>query len=271
VKKRVLLYFGSFNPVHLGHTALAEWAVEHDLGDEIVLVVSPQNPFKPQRELAPEMQRFEMAELACGASRYPGRIKVSAVEFLLPRPSYTIDTLNYLEQQCGGDMDFALLMGTDILSRFSSWKAYRTILERYPIFVYPRRGHAADAHLDRIHLLADAPLCDFASTEVRETLERGDDAARMLAGPVLEYIRRNGLWTPEQRIRRLDAQIERTPDDPALYVERGLYRYRRSEWGPALNDFNRALRIDPSHTEAKQYADLVESILAFRYKDIYNP
>ena len=85
--KRVMLYFGSFNPVHKGHIALAEYALERDLCDEVVLVVSPQSPYKQQEELAPELDRFEMAELACKASRHPERIKPSVVEFLLPKPS----------------------------------------------------------------------------------------------------------------------------------------------------------------------------------------
>lgn len=88
--KRVMLYFGSFNPIHKGHIALAEYAVEKGLCDELVLVVSPQSPYKQAEELAPEMDRFEMAETACAASRYPDRIKPSVVEFLLPKPSYTI-------------------------------------------------------------------------------------------------------------------------------------------------------------------------------------
>ena len=85
--KRVMLYFGSFNPIHKGHIALAEYAVEKGLCDELVLVVSPQSPYKQAEELAPEMDRFEMAETACAASRYPDRIKPSVVEFLLPKPS----------------------------------------------------------------------------------------------------------------------------------------------------------------------------------------
>lgn len=96
--KRVMLYFGSFNPVHKGHIALAEYVVGQGLCDEAVLVVSPQSPYKQAAELAPEMDRFEMAEIACAASAYPDRIKPSVVEFLLPKPSYTIDTLRYLKE-----------------------------------------------------------------------------------------------------------------------------------------------------------------------------
>lgn len=108
--KRVMLYFGSFNPVHRGHIALAEYVVGQGLCDEAVLVVSPQSPYKQAAELAPEMDRFEMAEIACAASKYPERIKPSVVEFLLPKPSYTIDTLCYLKENFGSGMQFSILM-----------------------------------------------------------------------------------------------------------------------------------------------------------------
>ena len=99
-----MLYFGSFNPVHNGHIALAEYVAEHDLADETALVISPQSPYKRQAALVTETDRLEMAEIACAASRYPKRIRPSVVEFLLPRPSYTIDTLRFLEETCGHEM-----------------------------------------------------------------------------------------------------------------------------------------------------------------------
>ena len=122
--KRVMLYFGSFNPVHKGHIALAEYVVEQGLCDEAVLIVSPQSPYKRAAELAPEMDRFEMAERACAASRLPERIKPSVVEFLLPKPSYTIDTLRYLTENHGAEMEFSILMGADQLERLDGWKDY---------------------------------------------------------------------------------------------------------------------------------------------------
>ena len=139
--KRVMLYFGSFNPIHKGHIALAEYAVEKGLCDELVLVVSPQSPYKQAEELAPEMDRFEMAEAACAASRYPDRIKPSVVEFLLPKPSYTIDTLRYLAENHGADMEFSILMGADQIERLDGWKEYDRILE-YPAVSYTHlRAH----------------------------------------------------------------------------------------------------------------------------------
>jgi len=268
--KRMMLYFGSFDPVHRGHIALAEYVVEHDLADETILIVSPQSPYKSGRLLAPETDRFEMAEIACATSRYPERIKPSAVEFLLPRPSYTIDTLRYLEETCGREMEFAILMGSDQIAALDGWKEYEKVLE-YPIYVYPRRGERTARFLDRITLLEDAPLQDFSSTEVRAAIERGDDTSRMLTPDVAGYIRRKGLWSPACRMAALDAALASDPENIALLLERGQLHYRLSEWGAALNDFNAALRADPTRREAQQFIDMIQEILAFRYKDIYNP
>lgn len=268
--KRVMLYFGSFNPVHKGHIALAEYAVEQTLCDEVVLVVSPQSPYKAADELAPEMDRFEMAEIACAASKYPEKIKPSVVEFLHPKPSYTIDTLRYLKENFGSDMQFSILMGSDQIARLDGWKEYEKILE-YPVYVYPRRGEPAEGFEGRITLLADAPLQDFASTDVRDRIGRGEDTSAMLDEGVAAYIRRKGLWSPAARIAALTARIAEAPDDTALYIERGRLHYRMGEWGPALNDFNAVLRIDAEHVEARQFARMVQEILEFRYKDIYNP
>ena len=218
--KRMLLYFGSFNPVHKGHIALAEYAMEHGLADETALVISPQSPYKNDADLAPETDRFEMAEIACKASKYPGRIKPSVVEFLLPRPSYTIDTLRYLEELCGREMEFSILMGGDQIAALDGWKEYEKILE-YPIYVYPRRGERVERFLDRITLLEEAPLQDFSSTEVRAAIERGDDTSRMLVPEVADCIRRKGLWSPASRIAALDAVLAAEPADTASLLERG--------------------------------------------------
>ena len=252
--KRVMLYFGSFNPVHRGHIALAEYVVGQGLCDEAVLVVSPQSPYKQAAELAPEMDRFEMAEIACAASKYPERIKPSVVEFLLPKPSYTIDTLRYLKENFGSGMQFSILMGSDQIARLAGWKEYEQILE-YPVYVYPRRGEPAEGFEGRITPLTDAPLQDFASTDVRDRIGRGEDVAAML----------------DEGVAALGAQIAAEPGNTALLVERGKLHYRMGEWGPALNDFNAALRIDDTHVEAKEFARMVQEILEFRYKDIYNP
>ena len=266
-----MLYFGSFNPVHNGHTALAEWVVGEGLCDELVMVVSPQNPHKENRALAPEMYRFEMTELACAASKYPDRIKPSAVEFLLEKPSYTISTLRYLEENFGAQMEFSILMGTDLVNTLDRWKEYEAIVGRYPIYVYPRRGYEVEKFADRIHFLAGAPQFDYSSTEVRQTLQTGGDAARMVAPAVMGYIREKGLWSAENYIRTLEERLAAVPDDTEALMERGRLHYRRNDWGAALNDFGRVLELRPECTEAHQMREMIYEILQFRYTDLYNP
>lgn len=268
--KRMMLYFGSFNPVHKGHIALAEYVVKRGLCDEVALMISPQSPYKQAAALAPEMDRFEMAEIACKASKYPEKIRPSVVEFMLPRPSYTIDTLRYLEENFGTEMRFSILMGSDQLEGLEGWREYEKILD-YPVYVYPRRGAESHKFADRTTLLQDAPLQEFSASLVRDHIERGEDASYMLDGGVAEYIRRKRLWTPATRIAALTAQIAAEPENTALYLDRGKLHYRLNEWGAALNDFNRVLQLDDAHAEARQLAGMVREILEFRYKDIYNP
>ena len=192
--KRVLLYFGSFNPVHRGHIALAEYAVESNIADEVILIVSPQNPHKQTDELAAEFSRYEMCQAACQASKYPEKILVSAVEFTLPRPSYTIDTLKFLSENFGDKMAFSLLMGADNVERFDRWKSYEQILESYPIVVYPRRGYAVEKFADRVTVLADAPLFDYSATDVRTAITEGGNISEMVIPEVESYIKLNKIY-----------------------------------------------------------------------------
>ena len=268
--KREMLYFGSFNPIHKGHIALAEYVLDQGLCDEVALIVSPQSPYKEAGELAPELDRFEMAEIACRASKHPDRIKPSVVEFLLSKPSYTIDTLRYLQENFGSEMAFSILMGGDQIAGLKGWKEHEKVLE-YPIYVYPRRGEETRGFEGRITRLDGAPLQEFAATDVRERIARGEDVSTMLDPGVLDYIRKKGLWSPATRIAALTARITERPGDVELLLERGRLHYRMGEWGPALNDFNAVLRIDAAHVEARQFAQMVQEILEFRYKDIYNP
>ena len=258
--KRVLLYFGSFNPIHKGHIALAEYAVERGLCDSVALIVSPQNPLKDEGVLMPELHRFEMAEIACRASRFPDRIQPSAIEFLLPRPSYTIDTLRYLEENNGAEMEFSVLMGADIIPQLDRWKDYEQLLENYDIKVYPRAGYVVDRFLDKITFLEDAPLHDYSSTDIREAYAAGRDTSGMLTREVAEYIAKNGLLKREGKAAEVQSLLTRAKA-----------AYGRNEWGKALNDFNAALALEPENREAQEYVKIIHEILEFRYKDIYNP
>ena len=192
--KRVLLYFGSFNPVHRGHIALAEYAIAEDIADQVILIVSPQNPHKQSDGLAPEFSRYEMCSAACQASKYPEQILVSAVEFTLPRPSYTIDTLRFLNENFGSQMQFSILMGADNIAKFDTWKEYEQILASYPIFVYPRPGYVVDKFADKITYLEGAPLFDFSATDIREAFAAGKDISTMVCLEVEKYVKSNKLW-----------------------------------------------------------------------------
>lgn len=269
--KNVILYFGSFDPIHKGHIALAEYVVEQGLCDEVVLVVSPQNPLKDKVDITPEMNRFEMAEIACKNSKYPDKIKPSVIEFLLDKPSYTINTLRHLSKDYGDKMCFSILMGGDLVGELDKWRDYEEILENYRIYVYPRNKSTVDKYLDKIVYLDKAPTHNFSSTEIRESLEHGDDVGSMLDLGVMQYIREKGLWSAANMIVSLTTRIDLSPNNALLYVERGKLHYRNNEWGSALNDFNKAITLDPQHIEATQFIDMIQEILAFRYKDIYNP
>lgn len=198
MKQREVLYFGSFNPVHRGHIALAEWIVEQGLGDEVVLIVSPQNPHKQSDELAPEFSRYEMCQLACEASRYPDRIKVSAVELTLERPSYTINTLRFLSEQFGSQMEFSVLIGADNLASFDKWREAEEILSSYNVMVYPRSGYELDKFADRVTFLAEAPLHDYAATDVRTALRTGLSVSDKVIPAVERYIVQNKLYTENE-------------------------------------------------------------------------
>ena len=194
MKSRVILYFGSFNPVHRGHIALAEWVVEQKLCDQIILIVSPQNPHKEPGDLAPEFSRYEMCEAACAESKYPEQIKCSAIELTLERPSYTINTLRYLKQNFGSAMEFSILMGADNIGAFDKWRNYEEILNDYRFLVYPREGYSVEKFADKITFLADAPLFEHAATDIRKDITEGKNFTAKVAPAVAKYIIQNKLY-----------------------------------------------------------------------------
>ncbi|MFR9641306.1 MAG: nicotinate (nicotinamide) nucleotide adenylyltransferase [Rikenellaceae bacterium] len=266
-----MLYFGSFNPIHLGHIALAEHVVSKELCDEVILIVSPRNPLKSDLELASEIERYTMSEIACAESRYPDRIKPSIVEFLLERPSYTINTLRYLSENYSSENRFSILMGGDLISQLERWRDYNEILDNYPIYVYPRRGEVIDRYLDKIHILEGAPLFDYSSTEIRNRLFDGESAEEMVSPGVAAHIKEQKLWNSDSLLELLELKREREGESAELFLRRGKWYYRRQRWGEALNDFARATKLEPENSEARELAEMVRQILEFRYVDIYNP
>ncbi|QKG54772.1 nicotinate-nucleotide adenylyltransferase [Hymenobacter sp. BRD67] len=168
--RRIGLLFGSFNPVHTGHLILAEhFATRTDLA-EVWLVVSPQNPFKAGAELLPEAQRLGLVELAIAGNL---RLRAEAIEFGLPRPSYTIATLDALRKR-HPDTEFVLLMGADNLPGLPRWQQAARLLAEVDIYVYPRPGTVLPelALFPRVRVM-QAPLLDISATYIRESLRLG--------------------------------------------------------------------------------------------------
>jgi nicotinate-nucleotide adenylyltransferase len=189
---RVGLYFGSFNPPHLGHLAIADAALKHAHLDEIWFVVSPQNPFKTNDALAPEDQRLDMVELICAADK---RLKACPIEFSLPKPSYTCETLRLLSAQF--EHEFHLIIGEDNWRVFNKWREYEWILEHYPVLVYGRRqtntASSGDTISGDVHFIPGAYL-DVSATEIRDRIRRGESIAAFVDPLVETYITTKGLY-----------------------------------------------------------------------------
>ena len=190
--KKIGLYFGSFNPVHIGHLAIANYMIEFSPGiDHIWFVISPQNPLKKKSTLLANHHRLYLAELAIGNDP---ELEVSDIEFNLPRPSYTIDTLTYLEERYPSNR-FALIMGADNLSTISKWKNHDLLLEKYEIYVYPRPGYPTDKIVAEENILknavihyVDAPLIEISSSFIRTSIKKGKNIRYFLPPKVYEYI-----------------------------------------------------------------------------------
>jgi nicotinate-nucleotide adenylyltransferase len=180
------LYFGSFNPIHIGHMAIANFMIEYSDLDQLWFVVSPQNPLKVKNSLLQDYHRLEMVRLAIEED---DRFRASDIEFHLPRPSYTIDTLTYLEEKHPG-MEFQLIMGADGLKTFHKWKHAELITEKYHRLIYPRPGTAIGALPDlRNATLVDAPLMEISSSFIRKAIREGKDVRHLMPARAYRYMR----------------------------------------------------------------------------------
>jgi nicotinate-nucleotide adenylyltransferase len=187
--KRIGVFSGSFNPVHAGHLILANYVCEFTDMDEVWFVVSPQNPLKKADDLLPESTRLEMVRLALEEF---GRMRASDVEFGMPRPSYTADTLAKLSAEHPGK-EFSLIVGGDNWSRFSRWKEHERLLRDYQVLVYPRLGAGAAPDRESVRLM-DAPVVEISSTFIRESIRNGKNVRAFLPSKVYDFIVRNGLY-----------------------------------------------------------------------------
>lgn len=185
------LFFGSFNPIHIGHLIIANYMATFSGLKEVWLIVSPHNPLKQKSGLANMYDRLEMAKLA---TENAPQIKVSDIEFKLPQPSYTIDTLTYLKERYP-EKEFVLIMGADNLASFKKWKNYEVLLKDYQIFVYPRPG--ADVKEWENHpsiTFTDTPQMEISSTFVRKAIKEKKNVQFFVPDNVLEFIEQKSMY-----------------------------------------------------------------------------
>ncbi len=184
---KIGLYFGTFNPIHIGHLAIANHIAEFSELDQVWFVITPRSPFKKKQTLLSDFQRLEMVYLA--TKNYP-KLKPSNIEFKLPQPNYTINTLVHIEEKYPDD-EFSLIMGEDNLKSFHKWKNYETILKHYHIYVYPRISKVKKDSLlkghSRVHYV-DAPIMEISSTFIRQAITINKNICPLLPEKVWQYI-----------------------------------------------------------------------------------
>lgn len=184
---KVGLFFGTFNPIHIGHLIIANYMAEFSDLDEVWFVVTPQSPFKQKASMLSNHHRLAIANIA--VENY-SKLKTSDIEFNLPQPNYTVNTLTYIEEKFPTNQ-FCLIMGEDNLKGFHKWKNHETILQNYELYVYPRISDGKIEHQfanhKKIHKV-NAPIVQVTSTFIRKSIKEGKDIRPMLPSDVWEYI-----------------------------------------------------------------------------------
>lgn len=190
MKKVVGIFGGSFNPVHRGHIMLAQYLSQHSHLDEVWLTLSPQNPLKQSSELLDDVHRLAMLNEAVKGI---DGVEVCDIELSMPRPSYTINTLETLSQKFP-QYQFNIVIGGDNWNLFDRWCDYRRIIDEYGVVVYPRPGYELNPANDKNVEVVSAPLADVSSTEIRQAIAEGKDVKDLLPQGVWEYIKNNNLY-----------------------------------------------------------------------------
>jgi nicotinate-nucleotide adenylyltransferase len=187
---KIGLYFGSFNPIHTGHLIIANYVAYNTDLDKVWLVVSPHNPLKPSASLLNEHNRLHLVEL--GVEGEP-KLRASNIEFTLPRPSYTIDTLTYLTEKFP-TQEFTVIMGSDSFQNITRWKNYEQLIKHYPIYVYERPGHpVTDTFGAQVEILK-APMLDISATTIRQFVKDGKSIRYLVPDNVAAYINDNNYY-----------------------------------------------------------------------------
>jgi nicotinate-nucleotide adenylyltransferase len=183
------LYFGSFNPVHNGHLIIANHLLNNTSLEQVWLIVSPQNPLKKSSSLLNEYHRLHLIKSAIDGEK---NLKVSSIEFHLPKPSYTIDTLTYLKEKYP-QHDFVIIMGSDSFNNIQKWKNYQVLLKEYNIYIYLRPGFEIRQPEKNI-IIPDAPLIEISSTRIREFIKSGKSIRYLVPDIVKEEIENNNYY-----------------------------------------------------------------------------
>lgn len=191
VKQKIGLFFGSFNPIHIGHLIIANIMAENTDLQKVWFVVSPQNPFKPAKGLLHEFDRYDLVKSAI-ADNF--KLEVTDVEFQLTKPSYTIHTLAYLTEKHPAK-EFKVIIGSDNLENFSKWKNHEQILNQYGLYVYPRPGVTNHELMRHEHVsVIEAPLLDISATYIRSCIKNNKSIRYLVPEPVEQLIRLKNFY-----------------------------------------------------------------------------
>ncbi len=188
---KVGLFFGSFNPIHVGHLIIANYMVNHTDLDQVWLVVSPQNPFKKKESLANDYDRLHLVRLAIEDN---STLRASNIEFDLPKPSYTVDTLAYLKEK-HPKKAFVLIMGGDNIATFHKWKNYEHILDHHEIYVYNRPNYEPGELVNHPKVqLFEAPLMQISASYIRKSIKEGRSIQYLVTASVYESLEKSGMY-----------------------------------------------------------------------------
>ncbi len=187
---KIGLYFGSFNPIHTGHLIIADHIANHTDCSQVWLVVSPQNPLKPSSVLLNEYHRLHLANLAIEGN---SKLKVSDIEFKLPKPSYTIDTLTYLKEKYP-ENSFAIILGSDSFQNLPHWKNFEQLVSNYEFLIYERPKHPVLENHDAKACIVQAPMLQISSTDIRKNIKAGKSIRYMVPEKVVAEIELAGYY-----------------------------------------------------------------------------
>jgi nicotinate-nucleotide adenylyltransferase len=187
---KVGLYFGSFNPIHHGHLIIANFIAQKTDIDQVWFIISPQNPFKQNANLLNEYHRLHLVQIAIEGEK---KLKASDIEFRLPKPSYTVNTLAYLEEKYP-DHEFCIIMGSDSFQNLDKWKNSNVITGRYPIYVYRRAGFEINNNHQAKLTVVEAPLLQITATSIRELIKQNKSVRYLVPETVKEEIERNHYY-----------------------------------------------------------------------------